>query len=294
MDSSNRLLGFYRAKVVNNRDETHQGRVIVWIPAIMPDVDDKSGLWARPANNPVGGRNMEESEDHHYMGTCYIPRNGSWLFVFFEAGNIDNPYYFGGLDIGNTKTLPECQDAEYWHKWVVFKSPEGRCVVISDDPNDARVEITGKKRQISDPPTGDIPSVYNIDGNQTTILLDEVADREKLLIKTYLGDFIHIDIDQRKLQCSFESDILIKSGGNIHVEAEGNIEVKSGIDTKVYAVQTMHLKSGIGLKQTAGADHHTLAGGNIYRDGSTISDNGGHATQCSEAKPEVPEGERTK
>jgi len=293
MDSSNRLLGFYRAKVVNNRDPEKQGRVIVWIPAIMPEVEDTKGLWARPGNNPVGGRNMQGDSAHHNMGTCYVPQVGSWVFVFFEAGNIDSPYYFGSLDIGNTKSLPECQDAEYWNKWVVFKSPQGRCVVISDDPNDERIEITGKKRQISEPPTGDVPSVYNIDDNQTTILLDEKSGREKLLIRTYKGDFIHIDIDSQKLQCFFEGDIVIESGGSIHITAEKDVKVKAGMNMHLQSVQAMHQKSGMNTHHESGAEHHTKVAGTINRDGASISDNGGAAQQAVEPNPDLPVGERS-
>ena len=143
-----RLYGNYRAKVIENRDGEMYGRVLVWIPDLMPSVPDNQGVWARPANNPIGGRNEDEGTDeNHYMGSSYIPRKGAWVWVFFEAGNINRPYYFGALDIQNTKVLPENQlGGNFEDKWTIFKSHEGRTVVISDDPDDARTEITGKKR----------------------------------------------------------------------------------------------------------------------------------------------------
>jgi len=49
------LFGFYRAKVVLNKDPEKKGRVLLWIPDIMPLVSDSTGLWARPGNNPLGG-----------------------------------------------------------------------------------------------------------------------------------------------------------------------------------------------------------------------------------------------
>ena len=201
MDMSGNLYGFYRAEVCGNKDTEFKGRIIVWIPAIMPEIERNRGLIANPANNPLGGRNMEGDDEHHYMGTSYIPKKGSWVFVFFESGNSSNPYYFGACDSENTTVLPECKLGENTEdKWVVFKSHEGRAVVISDDPSDERVEITGKKRLIKEPPTGDVDSVYTIDENQTTILLDEREGKEKVLIRTYKGDFIHIDVDQQNLQ----------------------------------------------------------------------------------------------
>lgn len=292
MDVDNKLLGFYRAKVVNNKDPEKKGRVIVWIPQIMPEVPETEGIWARPANNPVGGRNMDGSSDNHFMGTCYIPRNGSWIFVFFEAGDIKQVFYFGALDLGNTPVLPECQEGNYDQKWVIFRSPQGRCIVISDDENDARIEITGKKRQITDPPTGDVPSVYNIDGNQTTIMFDEVEGREKILIRTHLGDFIHIDIDQQKLQCFFKGDILFESEGSIHIQAAKDIKVKADSNIYYESGNVMHLKSGAAMFQQSGADHHTKAAGSVLRDGADISDQGGGAADAVEANPDLPVGER--
>ena len=125
-----RLYGNYRAKVVDNKDKEKFGRVRVWIPDLMPQIDDTQGLWARPANNPLGGRNQPANqpgggdlEEHHYMGSSYIPKIGSWTFVFFESGNINRPYYFGALELENTKVLPENQlGTNYEDKWTILKT----------------------------------------------------------------------------------------------------------------------------------------------------------------------------
>ncbi len=227
---NNRLYGFYRAKVVNNKDPDKYGRIILWIPVTMPEISEDKGIWARPANNSVGGRNMEELSDQHFMGSSFIPKKGSWVLIFFDDGNINKPYYVCGLDIENTKVLPENQlGSNYEHKWTIFKSHEGRTIHISDDPEDQRVEITGKKRQLTiNDASGDTESVYPIIFNQNTILLDERDGKEKLLIQTYKGDYIHVDIDSRKLQCKFESDIIIESGASIHITAKDNIRIEAG------------------------------------------------------------------
>jgi hypothetical protein len=222
-----RLDSIYRAKVVNNKDPEKLGRVMVWIPDIMHGTPDNKGLWARAANNPVGGRNTEEGQDNNYMGSCLVPKKGSYVFVFFECGNPNRPYYFGSLELDNSKSLPECQTGNYQDKWVMFKSHKGRCIVISDDPSDERVEITGKKRKIKNPPDGDIASVTEIDGNQTTILLDERAGKEKILIRTYKGDFLNIDIENRILYGKFEKAISLEST-DIYLKASNNINLKAG------------------------------------------------------------------
>ena len=288
-----RLLGNYRAKVINNRDPGKFGRVLIWIPDIMPMVSDAKGIWARPANNPVGGRNLEESDEHHYMGTSYIPKKGSWIFVFFEAGNINRPYYFGALDLENTKVLPENQlGSKYEDKWTIFKSHEGRCIIVSDDPDDERVEITGKKRKLQDPPSGDTSSVYEIDGNQTTILFDEREGKEKVLIRTRQGDFFHIDIDERKLQAFFQSDIVIKSGGSIYFHAIGNINVKATGSINEEAAGDINVKAAGNINKGAAGGISNKAAENISSDGAMIVDQGGASVPAGAAASANPQGSR--
>jgi len=154
MDLS-KYFGNYRGKVLKNHDENFFGKVFIWIPDIMPDIDPDNepsnenlinGLWAYPANNPLGGRSGIEKEDQWGQGSCYVPKIGSYVWVFFEGGNINRPWYFGSCDIETSKVLPENQVGKNpEHKWTLFKSSQGRTIIVSDDC-DGRVEITGKKR----------------------------------------------------------------------------------------------------------------------------------------------------
>jgi len=243
--------GFFRAKVVNNNDPDKFGRVMIYIPDLMPEVPDDEGIWARPANNPIGGRNLENSDKCYYAGSSYIPPNGSWIWIFFEKNNINRPYYFGALDLQNAKVLPENQlGGEPYNKWVIFKSHDGRTVVVSDDPDDARVEITGQKKQIKNPPSGDTDSVYTIDDNQTTILFDERDGKEKVLIRTHKGDFFHIDVDEQKLQGYFKSGIDLKSDGDIKITGK-NMHLKATQKINIQSSNDMNLNSGGNLNQTS-------------------------------------------
>jgi hypothetical protein len=306
--------GFYRAKVVDNKDPQKFGRVLIWIPDVMPLVNQTEGIWARPANNPIGGRNMENDTENYYAGTSYIPRKGSWLWIFFEAGNINRPYYFAALDLENTKVLPENQlGANYEDKWTIFKSPDGRTIVVSDDPSDKRIEITGRKQTLGGPPTGNTSSVYTIDNNQTTILLDERDGKEKVLIRTHKGDFFHIDIDSQKLQAYFKSDIIIKTDGNLQITANQNIDIRSqagnikvlanGGQTHIKSASDINITTGGVLNEVSQDTHKVQSGGNISHlsggtishDGSLIQDNCGAstgATQAGDAATADPKGER--
>ncbi|MEE9571900.1 MAG: hypothetical protein V3W20_02500, partial [Candidatus Neomarinimicrobiota bacterium] len=244
-------------------------------------------------------------------GTSYIPPKDSWVWVFFESGNINRPYYFGALDIENTMVLPENQvGSEYQKKWTILKTHEGRTIIMSDDPSDARTEITGKKRELSDPPSGNTSSVYKIDENQTTILFDEREGKEKVLIRTYKGDFFHIDIDEQKLQAEFESDIIIKTKGKFQVTAEddidilsntGNVAIEAGsgdLDIKADSKlnqesgSDFNVKSGGALNLEAAKAMNELAGGVVSIDGTSLSEQSGTATPAgaaggaAEASPE--------
>lgn len=309
------VFGMFRALVVDNQDKQKFGRVLVWIPDVMPTVERTKGIWARPANNPLGGRNTEDSSDNHFMGTSYIPQKGSWVFIFFEGGNINRPYYFGALDLENTKVLPENQVGKnYQDKWTVIKSGSGRTVVVSDDPDDERVEITGKKRQMKDPPSGDLESVYKIDENMTTILFDERDGQEKILIRTHKGDFFHINIEKQNLEAYFENDIIIKCNNDLKITANGNIDVKSlAGDIKIQADNgTMDIKAANDLKQQsggsltskaqnnsfleAGNNINQMAGSNVNIDaGSMVNEQSGAATAGTAASAAIeadPKGER--
>lgn len=334
-----RLYGNYRAKVVDNKDKEMFGRILVWIPDIMPLVDDTTGIWARPANNPIGGRNKQEGESENYfMGSSYIPRKGAWVWVFFEAGNINRPYYFGALDLENTPVLPENQvGTNYEDKWTIFKSNDGRTIVISDDPDDERVEITGRKKlmknkDLTQPPTGDTYSVYRIISNQNTILLDERDGKEKILIKTHKGDFIHIDIDDSDLEIQFSRDMHLALGGNLFVRTQGEMHFLSGGgitmstagEINLFAGKRFNIETGdefnrkvakdsvedvAGQKITKtgkecyleiGKEYNVKAGGDINRDASpNIQDNSGYAKPAPPinvntiiATPADPEGKR--
>lgn len=316
--TTERLYGNYRAQVVENKDEQKFGRVLVWIPDLMESVPSDQGIWARPANNPIGGRNDQGPPDHHFMGSSYIPKKGAWVWVFFEAGNINRPYYFGALDLENTKVLPENQlGTNFQDKWTIFKSHEGRVIIISDDPDDARVEITGKKRKMiskNEKPTGDTGSVYKIDDNQTTILFDEREKTEKILIRTYKGDFIHIDIDEQKLQIYFKDDIEIKTDkgfyltakedinilskeGKVNITAElddvnilsesekvnisaelDDVNIKAGQDMKTLSGNTTSIKAQQDGHFTAGNTLNHRAGGDLNQDaGGILNDQAGAA-----------------
>ena len=305
----------YRAKVVDSLDPEKRGRVKIWCPDLMPEVDETKGIWARPANNPMGGRNSKETgRTQFFQGTCYIPVSGSWIYVFFEYGDPNEPRYLSAGDFGQSKVpIENQQGAAYDKKWMIFKSPEGRTVFISDDPHDARVEITGKKRLLSGTdPSGNAESVYETEDNQTIILLDERDGKEKILIKDHKGNFLNFNIHSGQLHANFKSDLHILSGGSIYLSAGGEINISAKTNTNIQAGEKVNIKSAKTLNlqslekcnilctdmvniQATGGSLNINISGSIAIDGATLvtqSKTAGPASPADSAKDAQPNGDR--
>jgi hypothetical protein len=286
-------VGMYRALVVDNKDPGKFGKVKVWCADLMdPDQiqpESGEGLWARSANNPIGGRNNEYYGTNS-AGTSFVPEVGSYVWIFFEKNNPNNPYYFGACDLENVKTLPENRTGEYQKKWTMFKSAEGRAIVISDDKDDARVEITGKKRKMkTTEPGGDEESVYKIDGNQTTILFDERKDQEKILIKTHEGDFLKIDVTNRQLQISFKSGITIVSEDDITISSKKSISLMADEDINLLAKNNIIMEAiGIGIiGQGTNLDMKISGNVNMLASGDVNIDGASTYIQSGKASPNI-------
>jgi hypothetical protein len=307
-DKSEPLFGFFRALVVDSKDPDGKDKLKVWIPDVMPKIDKTKGVWALPANQAVGGRNTENK----FIGQSFKHPKGAWIWVFFEAGNPNRVYYGNALNLENAAALPEVSvGSNPDKKWVLFKSPAGRCIVISDDPDDCRVEITGKKAKLSNPPSGNSDSVYTIDGNQNTILVDERSGNEKILIRTTKGDFVNVNIKDGNLEIKFSGNIIlesdnlsVKTTGDMNFKAAGDINFQSMSDINILsstgnvnssAMADSNIKSNACIKMQASASISSLAVGKVSSDGAAIVDNGKisqPAMQASTASVLTPKGDR--
>jgi len=289
---------FYRAIVIDVKDKEKFGRVKVFIPDLMKEDKFKKdeGMWAWPANNPVGGRNKRDNEKiwcHHY-GTCYIPEDGSFVWIWFECDNPNRPYYMCAMDISHKPVPPENQlGGKWWSKWTIMRSPRGRVIIVSDDPDDERVELTGKKR-LYDPKQDDASgSVYTIDNNQSVILMDERNSKEKILIKDYKGNFINLVQKDDTLHVKMKGDLKIQIEKDSHITLEGdvNIHVKGNVKYKVDGNITKEVSGKETNKLTGSLE--IQSGDKIAMDGSNIYLNSGEANPDSiTTTPDLPEGER--
>lgn len=273
--------GMYRAKVVEvDIDENDYAAVRVFIPDLFvsefmyPDDfdEDTDGLIAYPANNIMGSYNTSDLDgDSFYQACISVPRKNSWVWIFFEGGDTSRAFYTAGFMCRNSKVPPENRDVEDPHKVFTLKSGSGRAIIICDSEDQQRVEITGKKRTLSGGPSGE-GSVYEIDGNMTTILIDERDGSEKILIRSHKGDFLNFDVEERKLMAEFESDIIFKTKGKFQIDADqgilmnssaGPATIKSQQDASIKSTSNVNINSD-------GSEINVRAGSNVYIDGGAL------------------------
>ena len=84
-----KYLRHYVAEVKKNTDELMSGRILVVIPSLGWDTEDK-GQWARP----------------RYTHGLSVPKVGEWVEVYFIDGSVNNLAYMGtALEMLNMKPL---------------------------------------------------------------------------------------------------------------------------------------------------------------------------------------------
>lgn len=110
--------GIYRGKVVDNNDPDKKGRIKVRVYGIMQNskIQTDSIPWAvsaQPLSNGAGTG----------VGSFYIPRVDSEVFLFFESGDFMSPVYFAEASNG-IKGLPSFRTTNYPNR-IGFKLENG-------------------------------------------------------------------------------------------------------------------------------------------------------------------------
>ena len=284
--STNNLFGFYRGIVLDNRDPeinasgNSYGRVKVHIPCLMDD--EETGAWAYPANNPVGGRHDITLSDKtnnnggnfNYCGTFMIPPNNSAVWIFFENGDSTRPYYFGAFDSLSKPAPPEMiNGSKPEERWLIFRSPQGRTIIISDDSDNCRIEITGKKNSLTDP--------YSISGNQKTILIED-GKNEKILISDQNGNYVNINTNTNDINVSSKNIVRVHADNSIYLDAPyiGINCTRIGINSSGLDITTN------GESRIGGSGKVSLTGSAVAFDAASVSSNSGDAEPPS---PFIPD-----
>ena len=162
-----RLLGLYVGYVTDREDPEGLGRVRVCVPGVL----EPFSAWAWPLGTSGGGM-----KDHGFFA---VPEHGAEVAVFFNQGDVDEPYYLSA----------------HWGK------PDGESEVPEEaqvDPPDNRVIAT---------PT------FRIELDESD------KARKLKLTNRKTGDFLLFDAEENSITLQGTTAITIKAVGAVSIEA---------------------------------------------------------------------------
>lgn len=128
---NDRVYGNYRGLVEDNNDPLQYGRVRVRVYPLYRGIEAVSLPWAVPAMGLFDGAG-------NGIGSFAIPRVGSYVFVFFEAGDVYQPVYFAEAQTA-TYGLPAARTTSYPNK-KVWHTSGGVEISIDDTTKIVRVD----------------------------------------------------------------------------------------------------------------------------------------------------------
>ena len=123
--------GMYRGLVMDTADSSQLGRIKVREYPMFKDLEAAVLPWAVPAYSIVEGAGSD-------MGHFAVPSVGTFVFVFFEAGDKFQPVYFAEAPTA-TKGLPSERTTNYPRRKVV-KFASGIVMYVDDTDKWVRVD----------------------------------------------------------------------------------------------------------------------------------------------------------
>jgi len=115
--------GFYRGIVLDNLDPSELGRIKVNIYGVFDSIDSEYLPWATPAGAIFSGAGSG-------YGNFNIPEVGSYVFCFFEHGDLYQPVYFAEA-LDGVHGLPTERTTNYPYR-KVMKTKNGIVIIIDD------------------------------------------------------------------------------------------------------------------------------------------------------------------
>ncbi|OHD18487.1 MAG: hypothetical protein A2Y38_13780 [Spirochaetes bacterium GWB1_59_5] len=155
-DDEQRFLGFYRGVVVDNKDPEKLGRVILSIPGLSLD---RHEAWALPCGTMGGGSGQR--------GSYLTPDEGADVVVFFEAGDLDFPFFMcanhGVTDDGSEiptpikddsvtpEEAPQIRVIQESKQFLIYidDRKDREALVIKDKVSEDSIEFDGKGQGIT-------------------------------------------------------------------------------------------------------------------------------------------------
>lgn len=125
--------GNYRGKVVSNTDPSSLGRIKVEVFGVFDGIAAADIPWAVPAFPLSSGAGVG-------FGSFAVPEVDSYVWCFFESGDVYQPVYFAEATDG-VHGLPSERMANYPSRKVV-KTKSGTVIYIDDSTGDVVIDAT--------------------------------------------------------------------------------------------------------------------------------------------------------
>lgn len=220
MNTDHKFFGNYRAKVLATDvdEDSHLGRIKAEIypmligkvtarrlskdPKISTEGIDIIDLpWCMPATGLSIGSGSG-------IGTFVVPDVGTFVWVFFEAGDINQPVYFAEA-LTAEKGLPTAREVNYPQRRVIkFKYVE----IIVDDEEKEVIINTDK-------------DVHIVVGNDATVNAGHN-------VAVVAGNDVTVDAG-RHVTVHAGDDVTINAAGKVDVDAGGNVEIDAAGNVNV-------------------------------------------------------------
>lgn len=226
------FLGNYRATVVDNVDvddngnPVTSGRVKVRVPKVHgPDVPDEALPWAHYSDPFMGG--LDD------VGSILIPEVGAMVWVFFEAGDHDQPVYFAGAHSKNGLPSEKSEEGTYPTKKVI-KTKAGFIFEIDDTEGQTKLKITQ--------PNGNIKESDH-EGNVAETIVGDVVETFQKNVTQNITETLIIDVEGEGGVKIFAPTIQLGEDADVEPSVLGD-QLKNWINSELIPWMNSHQHVG--------------------------------------------------
>lgn len=222
-----KFAGIYRAKVLDNDDPDKLGRIKVEIyPVLIGEetarsLDGVEGIavdnlpWAVPAMPLFVGAGEG-------FGGFAIPEEDSFVFIFFEGGDVYQPVYFAEAQTG-TKGLPPDRITNYPNR-KIFQTKNGIVIYLDDTEDEEEIKVLHPRGTfIRIDKDGSISATTVDEGNEEDDIIELVHSTGALIRIDKDGN---INVDTSTVE---NADVNITAKEDANITAEGNVNISGTI-----------------------------------------------------------------
>ncbi len=284
----------FLAKILEDEDPKYQGRYKVYIPELMPHLDENVGIWVK---NQIHSYRVTPSEKGIY-GQYFPLQVGTYVIVKFYENDLNTGYISRIISDHEINSLPfKITDRDDYYQ--IIRTPKyDNVIAINEDTKDQ--------------PANSIHIYFNKD--RTNIIIDEQG------IHIYTQDNCDIEIDKdehhhvhqnryrtvdqneeilikqnRKLEVDQNEDIYVKGNrkrtteGNEDILVKGNrsLQVDGNRNEKINGKYGITISGKYSIKVSGNIELSSSGNLKIYSSGPCNIDAGGPCTLRSGASVQI-------